>query len=290
MADMHCKKRSPLVHTQFDTSFLHVTMAYSKVIHYCTRISNMVDNIWIPQKNLEDFCRIYAGLTNGTMTDHASFTTWNTPGFFYCRNFIKEDPKENISDIADQIITNTKNGTPHLTTYTKELLPADTADIFYAKGFETLLTQYGMLFEKGTAFDTTTNDHISIISEDELPAWTDTMIEGFVEDNKQREDVIYENLIRDPDTFFLAYRMEEKIVGTAILYLTDDFPGIAEVAVPRPYRGNKIATSLIRRILQMVHEYEKPGVTLQASPLGRPVYQSLGFQQVSEIHTIKLRQ
>ncbi len=58
----------------------------------------MINNIWLPQKNLEDFCKIYAGLTGSTMEDHMSFTTWKTPGFFYRRNFIKQDPSENISD------------------------------------------------------------------------------------------------------------------------------------------------------------------------------------------------
>lgn len=248
----------------------------------------MNEKIWIPQKNLEDFCRIYAGLTNAAVEDHPSFTTYQNPGFFYSRNFIKAVPADSVKEIAAQIIENAKKGNPHLTTYTKELLPADADSVFQKMGFQTMLTQYGMTFEKGTPFDTSKDDHVKIIDKDALSAWTDTMIEGFRDEGKEREDVIYENMIQDPGTFFLAYCSDGQIKGTAMLYFTDDYPGVAEVAVPKHFRGNKIATTLLLRILQMVHEYEKPGVTLQASVMGRPVYETLGFKQVSEIRNILL--
>ncbi len=246
----------------------------------------MNKKIWIPQKNLEDFCKIYASLTDSEIEQHTSFTTYLNPGFFYSRNFIKSDLTENTKDIATQIIENAKAGKPHLTTYTVELMPPDAEMILQTMGFETMLTQYGMTFEKGTPFDTVKDDHIEMICKEDLSAWTDTMIEGFREEHKQREDVVFENMINDPSTFFLAYRFNDRILGTAMLYMTPDYPGITEVAVPKESRGNKIATKLITHILQMVHEYEKPGVTLQASVMGRPVYEALGFKQVSEIRNI----
>lgn len=246
----------------------------------------MDKQIWIPQKNLEDFSRILGSLTDGSIEDHPSFTTYINPGFFYTRNYIKQNPSESVREIIEQIAANADAGKPHLTTFTVELLPSNTLDVFTSMGFEIMLTQYGMTFEKGTPFDKEVDEHIEIIRSDELPAWSDTMLAGFRDEGKEREDEIYEAFIRDPNVFFLAYKLDGIIAGTSILYLTEDYPGVAEVAVLKAYRHRGIATKMITRILQMAAEHDAPGVTLQASALGRPVYQALGFKQFSIIHNM----
>ena len=251
----------------------------------------MVQRVDIPRKNLEDLCKIYAEMSGGTVENTGCLTTYLNPAYFYRRNFITKPLEDDAVNIPVLIKEGLEKGNPDLTTFTKELLDASTEEGFHAAGFDTLaVQQHGMIFDKGTPFDHAEDQNIRLINHNELSLWVDTMIEGFREENKPREDIVYSNLIKSPKVFYLAYVYEGQIIGTAMLYLTDDYPGITEVAVPNTYRGKGIATKLIVKILQMVHEMDLPGAVLQASDMGMPVYEKLGFRKVSNLCTVCLRQ
>lgn len=254
-----------------------------------------MNHVLHPQKNLEDLCIRYGNLSDSRIcSPHPQVRTYLNPGFFYRRNFIAGKltdsdvplPEEVFRESLARILEETKNGAPSLTTFTLEQAGPDAESIFRSMGFETMLLQHGMICEIGPDASYERDPHITAIRPEEVSRWTDVMLEGFIEENKQREDDVYEQLIQCRDVVFLSYRIGNELAGTSILYDTEDYPGIAEVAVPQRFRGNGIATKMIRYILSLAQEAGKPGVMLQASDMGREVYKRLGFRQVSEIYSI----
>lgn len=244
--------------------------------------------MWRPQKNVEDFSRLFTELSGGTVKKmHPDYTTYQNASGLYSRNYIEMNIQSSISDLVEAILEGRKEGAPVLSTFTEEFLPPDTKEIFFRAGFEILpIQQHGMIYKKDRAINRTKDPHIKRIGEEQLSEWIDAMLEGFREENKPREDILYQTLIKSQDTFFLAYDIDDEIAGTALFYLTEDYPGITEVSVARKYRRRGVATALLKHMQQMVEEMDLPGAILQASPMGMPVYEQLGFHKVSNICTV----
>ncbi len=256
-----------------------------------------MDEKWIPQNNLEELSREFVRLTNGSVIDHSEgFTTTLAPGFFYNRNYIKELTVP-VADVVNSILEKGKDGMPTLTSFTEDLVPAETKAFFLEKGFVELFVQHGMVCHFDDNSDTLfshkshsvlqePDSNIDLLASDEWSQWTSAMIKGFAEENKQREDVVFENMIKSPDICFLGYRHNGKIIGTAMLHYTSGLAGLHEVAVPREYRRQGVASKLVARALQIARDHGAQGMTLQASPKGRLVYQSFGFYDTGLIHSM----
>ena len=98
-------------------------------------------------------------------------------------------------------------------------------------GFELIVPEYGMVYEMGSCqMDQATDPNIDVIYKDEISLWVDAMVEGFREENKVREDVVFESLVRSPEMTFFGYRLDGRIAGTAILYDSEEYAGIYEIA------------------------------------------------------------
>ena len=261
----------------------------------------MEEIIKAPQDNIFDICNAYAEISNGKVLKHDGYATIMADGFFYTRNIIDHVGSERLDEIIAEIKKGAAEGLPSNTTFTSELMPDNAEQRFADNGFEQLLVQTGMLWEPGSAADCATGSrtetkvypeedpHIKRIAQENLSLWIDAMIAGFVEEGKRREDVIYENLIRREDMLFLAYCEENEIMGTILLHLAKPYSGIHEVAVPVQYRGRGIASKMVRHVLKLIEENGSKAA-LQASSMGKPVYERFGFRSVSEIHTMFLKQ
>ncbi len=88
-----------------------------------------------------------------------------------------------------------------------------------------------------------------------------------------------------PACDFLMYREDGKIVAGMLLYCKNGNAGIHEVATLEAYRGRGLATALLQRAFAIAKEKGCAYATLQASPMGQPLYESLGFEDVGTVNT-----
>ena len=54
-------------------------------------------------------------------------------------------------------------------------------------------------------------------------------------------------------------------------------------------RRNGIASALVRHLLKMIESRGYRGAILQASPMGKPVYEKIGFRQVCRMDQYLLK-
>jgi GNAT superfamily N-acetyltransferase len=80
----------------------------------------------------------------------------------------------------------------------------------------------------------------------------------------------------------LAATVDGRVVGTALLLTTHDMAGIYVVTTLPEYRRRGIGTAITAAALETARERGYRVATLQASPLGEPVYRRMGFEKVSE--------
>lgn len=88
---------------------------------------------------------------------------------------------------------------------------------------------------------------------------------------------------RDAERVFLLWREGGEIAGGTLLCCAGGNGGIHEVFTLPEYRNRGIATALVRRALDLAAERGCACATLQASPLGVPVYRALGFEAVGTV-------
>ena len=246
-----------------------------------------MNEVWIPQKNISDIGAAYAKAAGGYVERHPGYTTTIAPGFFYVRNVIDAPDKQDMQEIIDEIIAGKADGKTTSTTFTKETAPEGTVELFQKAGFKTYFVQEGMILDPGADFDPVIDPHVRRVGSDELSRWMDAMMEGFAEEaGKQREEDVFAKMMTDPDFYFLVYEEDGIIMGTVLLHLLESYSGIHEVAVPNRFRGRSISKKILNYALKIVAENGNHGMALQASPMGRPVYESMGFRKVSELHTV----
>lgn len=241
----------------------------------------------IPQKNISDIGAAYAKAAGGYVERHPGYTTTVAPGFFYVRNIIDAPEKQEMKQVIQEILTGKAEGKTTSTTFTKELVPEGTVELFRENGFDTYFIQDGMILDPGAAAVCEIDPHVRRIGPEELSRWMDAMLEGFAEESgKQREEDVFAKMMTDPDFYFLVYEEADVIKGTVLFHLLKEYSGIHEVAVPRQFRGQGISKKILYYALRVIAENGNRGAALQASPMGRPVYETLGFRKVSELHTV----
>lgn len=98
-----------------------------------------------------------------------------------------------------------------------------------------------------------------------------------------------QRLLRDDRA--TLYLLQDRGIAraTAATFQTDGTLGIHQVGVPSRFRQQGLARTLMQKLMQA----NDPGIgkfTLQASAMGLPLYQALGFTEQFHIHSISARQ
>ncbi|MFB9831280.1 GNAT family N-acetyltransferase [Actinoallomurus acaciae] len=88
-------------------------------------------------------------------------------------------------------------------------------------------------------------------------------------------------LARDPQLIHLAGVVDGKTVGTSVVSLGADVAALYCIATDEAYRRRGVATALTLESLRVAREAGHDVATLQASSMGRPVYERIGFTTVS---------
>lgn len=243
----------------------------------------MHDRIQIPLLSLADICEKICEQTGADVIRHGeSYITCVTPGFLYARNFILKATESELEEILKEISAGLSRGLPGGVSFTEALLPENYKEIFERHGFQRFICQTGMIFDMEHGFSEKADENIALIPDDRIVDWSEKVAEGFP---KLREDLPFIELNKREDVLTYGYMQNGQITSTGMLLIDPELSGIHEISTLVPFRGRGQGSAIILRMLQDLKERGIKSVSLQASDLGKKIYEPIGFETVSLIPT-----
>lgn len=128
---------------------------------------------------------------------------------------------------------------------------------------------------------------VELLEPGEVKAWTRMISQAF---GKPPETGGMKLLAGHGQCDFLVRREQGAIVSGMMLLCAGGNGGIHEVGTLPEYRRKGLARTLVSRALDMAAEKGCTCATLQASEMGRPLYEHLGMEPVGGVHTWIYRQ
>ena len=248
----------------------------------------------LPTESLNDFCDIAYKVFYGYKAEYEpNFPVYaNEKSFFYNRCFLDNTKLADVTKRLESLLKSPAGFRTHIT-YTVETVPINVDYYFTNEArFDLVCHQYGVILVLSKDFsegieNANKDENIIKIEHDDSKDWTNALVAGFGEE-KIPEFYLYHYLAEREDVFMYAYYMDNKIVGTALLYINPENKenaGVHEVSVLPEYRRKGIADKLIYKT---INDAQKAGIkylSLQASETGSKVYEKIGFKHVSQFKT-----
>jgi predicted GNAT family acetyltransferase len=237
-------------------------------------------SVYIPQDSLASMCQRLSELSSGSIKENAGYMSYESGrSMFYDRYLITAHHDQDAAAIVDFICKDIQNGGARMVSYTEEISGRGFDDELSRRGFQNVISQTGMYIVLDDDAPVRPNDPaIALIGGTELEEWSRACEIGF---GKPSELPALQVLIKDDDCRFYAYKIDGRIVGTALTYAQDGNCGIHEVTTLPEYRGRGICSSLVARIVDDARQDGEQIVSLQASAAGTPVYARAGLKAVS---------
>jgi GNAT superfamily N-acetyltransferase len=91
-------------------------------------------------------------------------------------------------------------------------------------------------------------------------------------------------VLDDPTVQVVVARVGGEPVSTATLVVTDEVAGIYTVATPEAHRGHGYGAAVTAAVVEEGRARGCTMASLQASPMGAPVYERMGFRTVAGYH------
>lgn len=231
----------------------------------------------IPLLSLADSCRVYAESANGTVEDHGDYVVYRSPSFFYGRTCIlrSDDLEKTISEIKNN------NPTP-IVCFTEGMVQENANEILTQNGYAPMFAQTGMIFDLDKPFDETIDEHIVVLGPDEAALNADIFEKAL--GGVPQEGFVSEAFAKEGDKGSVyAYKDEGVYKASAAALFNEGVSGIHQVGTLPEYLRNGYARALLNRCLQDAKKAGMDQISLQASPAGKLVYDSMGFETVSII-------
>ena len=243
----------------------------------------------IPLLSLEYCSRAITEYSYGEIKDYAGHTSYRAPGcLIYSRNYIYEPDEERFGeefyDIAGEIKELAKKGGPEKFSFLRDEAPDDYIEKLDSLGAKRRGPQTGMLLKIDYFEKLPEEENVRLITKEEIPEWENVLFAGFG-DIKVREDGLYGRFYETDGVKLYAYYDNEKIMGTSMLITEGDLSGIHEVTVLPEFRRKGAAESMLKAMINDLKKQKIRMVSLQASPMGLPLYKKLGFEELSGIET-----
>ena len=122
----------------------------------------------------------------------------------------------------------------------------------------------------------------------DLTAWLE-LVENELMGNHSLNKEVFMQLMSHENCFFFLGIQGKQPVATSLLYLNDKHAGIYLVSTKSDYRKKGIGKEITRVCLKKARDLACNRVDIQATNLGRGVYQSLGFvdRGIINVYSIK---
>lgn len=237
----------------------------------------------IPLLSLADSCRVYAMSSGGKIEDYGDYVIYRSSSFFYGRTCILK------SDDLEKTISEIKNNNPTpICCFTEELMQNDYNDIMTANGYAPMFAQTGMIFDLDKPFDEKTDEHIIVLDPSKAAINADIFEKAL--GGVPQEGFVSEAFAKEGPGKGLVYAYEDEgiLKASAAALFNKGVSGIHQVGTLPEYVRHGYARALLNRCLQDAKKAGMDQISLQASDIGKLVYESMGFETVSHIPTFIL--
>ena len=245
-------------------------------------IEKNVYELWIKTATI-------SGNETNINNDIAWVTTENSdwPNVIFSAKFDSADAPNKISDIVERI---KKGEMPPFWTVGPTNTPLNLETILISTGFHQYYKQCGMAVDLNhismSNQQQDTELEVKIVKELEtLKQWVAVSNECF---NENVSFEIFAKLHNEDDIEFYVGLYNGKVVATLLAYFALDVVGFHFVATLPAYRKWGLASLLVRTALNNALERNCKWAVLQASPMGKSLYQKIGFKRYFDINHYKL--
>lgn len=155
-----------------------------------------------------------------------------------------------------------------------DIFGSDTYKVLEACGFKEKSRQIAMCLELDEKFEEQKRlDFKRVTSKEEIKQWTELYPKAF---GYSISEKIIQRTFNDI-SYYLAFLQSEP-VGTAILFRTEEVIGIHGVGISPNARRSGYAEEIMKFLLNRSIDMGAKYVTLQASDMGKGLYDKLGFK------------
>lgn len=113
-----------------------------------------------------------------------------------------------------------------------------------------------------------------VLTPEDIKQWVEVGSEAF---NYSIDAQVIANVVADKDLQILLAWQDKQAVAAALLYKTGEVIGVHQVGVKQAFQGQGIAFCMMQHIVSACASWQGKAVVLQASKVGRPLYEKLGF-------------
>lgn len=155
-----------------------------------------------------------------------------------------------------------------------ELFEGRSEKLFAQQGFRVLFEQIGMSLKLNEPFETGEKLALKRVTQaNEAKLWSQLFEQAF------GYQILPDLLMTSPvhAHFFTVYNAKQQAVGTALWYQTDDIVGLHAIGVVPAMRRKGYAEAIMKQLLNQAINEDLQVATLQASMMGKGLYQKLGF-------------
>tara|TARA_R110000764_G_scaffold26964_3_gene64144 strand:+ start:167 stop:889 length:723 start_codon:yes stop_codon:yes gene_type:complete len=172
-----------------------------------------------------------------------------------------EETKENLGGIYKKL------------TFSHFYVAKENSSFNNNQNFKPKSVQYGMSLSLNDKFKTLRNLEFKIVeNENEAQTWSDSFYKAFC------YDISLETIIKTKEKipFYLVY-FEKELIGTVILFVTNQAAGIHSLGIIPQKRKQGFATEIMYHILNKSIDQNLSLATLQASEMAKEMYLKMGF-------------
>lgn len=157
-----------------------------------------------------------------------------------------------------------------------EFLEDRSEKLFAQQEFRILFEQIGMSLKLNKLYETREMLTLKRVSQaNEAKLWSQLFEQSF------GYQILPHLLMTSPANahFFTIYNAQQQAIGTALWYQTNDIVGLHAVGVVPAMRRKGYAETIMKQLLNQAVNEGLQVVTLQASMMGKGLYQKLGFTE-----------
>lgn len=238
-------------------------------------------------EGLTDCCALLAGLSGGTR-HFEGYDAYFVPETFWYHRVSLRPGIGNLQRAVDEIAEGAKAGKlpPLLGWLDCDYPDTELFPILKRAGYIPVTVQRAMYLSLEGRESSPVPPQIQLMEPAEAVEWSEMTARGF---GKPPETGGMRLMADHGVGDFLLWREEGKLIGGTLLVCERGNGGIHEVSTLPEYRRKGVGSALVGRALDMAAEKGCGFATLQASELGFPLYVSLGFEHVGDIHNWLLK-
>lgn len=225
----------------------------------------------------EEASKFNNSFSRSSLFNYSAVENLNWPNRLW---FNQEFNQENISQVKNEVLSNF----PNLVVTCWDTKGSTTSPLLEQNGFIKLFEQIGMSLKLSQPFEEQSDLKINLVSnKNEAITWSKLFTPTF---GYEIHPNILINTFKNIN-YYIAY-FENKAIGTAITYQTDNITGIHAMGIIPEERRKGFANKLMKTLLDMAIKNKSDYVTLQASDMGKDLYLKLGFIEQFKIKNYRL--